>query len=921
MLTISKPLSASQARTYHAKEFTSAEQNYWKQDDRTLGEWHGRLADRFGLAGGVQEEHFARLADGQHPVNAEQLVIHRPVQEYTGTDGKSVAPVEHRAGWDATFSAPKSVSLTALVGGDDRVREAHREAVNIALSELERYTQARIGGNRPAETTGEFIAAKFEHDTARPVDGYAAPQLHTHAVIFNVTERSDGSTRALQPQGLFDSQQFATAVYQSELTYRLRGLGYEIEPGRSGAPEIKGYSQEYLDASSPRSQQIREHLQKTGYQGPEAAQIAAHSTRDKKEIHSPAEVLEAHRQIAAEFGNHAEKVVREARAHSQGHMPERNIESAQQAARQAVTYARDRNFEREAVTDERDLYRDALRRGMSEATYSEVRASFEARIAAGEFQRVPGQKHASGRSFTTPEAIRAEKEILQHMQQGQGHAEQIMPIQAAVAHTEKQQQLNAGQRAAAEEILTSRDVVQGLEGRAGVGKTTLLKSVREAAEKRGYVVKGFAPTSRAANELRDAGISADTLQGFIIRSAEPNPDRHLYMVDESSLASTKQVRDFLAKLDSGDRVLLIGDTRQHQGVEAGKPFEQLVGAGMKTTQLDQIVRQREAPELLKAVEHLSRGEIAEGVALLEQQGRVTEIADPQKRIAAIARSYAANPDSTIVVSPDNSSRRQINQAVRSELQAIGTVASENHAIRVLAPRSDMTGADRTWAARYNVDDVLHYPRGSHDIGIEKQSYTKVIATQPRDNLLTVQREDGTNVTYNPARLYGVTIYRELEREFAVGDRLSFTAPNRDLGVANRDLGTVAQIGRAGHLTVRMDSGKQVTLDANEMPHFDHGYAVTSHSSQGLTAQRVLVNVDTNAHPELINARFAYVSVSRASQDAQIYTNDASSLAAALSHDATKTSAVEIGKTSNFFQSAMLAVGKLPAHDGGVGFSH
>lgn len=432
MLTISKPLSASQAQTYHAKEFTSAEQNYWKQDDRALGEWHGKLADEFGLAREVDEHHFARLADGQHPLTGEQLVRHRIVQEYENTDGKSIAPVEHRAGWDATFSAPKSVSLTALVGGDDRVRDAHRQAVNIALNELERYTQARIGGNNPAETTGQFIAAKFEHDTARPVDGYAAPQLHTHTVIFNVTDRQNGQTRALQERGLFESQQFATAVYQSELTYRLRNLGYEIETGRSGAPEVKGYSQDYLDASSPRSQQIREHLEKSGYHGPEAAQIAAHSTRDRKEIHSPAEVLAAHRQIAAEFGNQADKVVAEARERAQRHTPDLNREYTRQVAQRAVTYARDRSFEREAVTDERDLYRDALRRGMSETTYAEVRASFEARIASGEFQLVPGQKHDSGRQFTTAETIRAEREVLRQMQQGQGRAEQIMPIQAAV---------------------------------------------------------------------------------------------------------------------------------------------------------------------------------------------------------------------------------------------------------------------------------------------------------------------------------------------------------------------------------------------------------------------------------------------------------------------------------------------------------
>jgi conjugative relaxase-like TrwC/TraI family protein len=907
MLTISKPLSASQAQTYHAKEFTSAEQNYWKQDDRALGEWHGKLADKFGLDGGVNEEHFARLADGQHPLTGEQLVRHRTVQEYENIDGKAVAPVEHRAGWDATFSAPKSVSLTALVGGDDRVRDAHRQAVNIALDELERYTQARIGGNSPAETTGQFIAAKFEHDTARPVDGYAAPQLHTHTVIFNVTERGDGSTRALQPQGLFESQQFATAVYQAELTYRLRNLGYEIEAGRSGAPEIKSYSQEYLDASSPRSQQIREHLEKSGYRGPEAAQIAAHSTRDHKEIHSPAEVLAAHRQIAAEFGNQADKVVAEARERAQRYAPDLNREDTRQVARQAVTYARDRSFEREAVTDERDLHRDALRRGMGETTYAEVRAGFEARIASGEFQLVSGHKHDSGRQFTTAETIRAEREILRQMQQGQGRADQIMPIQAAVAHTQKQQHLNAGQKAAAEEILTSRDVVQGLEGKAGVGKTTLLKSVREAAENRGYIVEGFAPTSRAANQLRDAGISADTLQGFLARVRQPAPERHLYMVDESSLASTKQVRDFLAKLEPGDRVLLIGDTRQHQGVEAGKPFEQLVNAGMKPAQVDQIVRQRNAPELLRAVEHLSRGEIAEGVALLEQQGRVTEIADPHQRIAVIAKSYAASPENTIVVSPDNASRRQINQAVRSELQALGTVATEDHTMRVLAPRSDMTGADRTWAARYIAGDVLYYPRGSQDIGIEKQSYTKVLAAQPQENMLTVQKDDGQIVTYNPARLYGVNVYRELEREFAVGDRLGFTAPSKELGVANRDLGTVQQIGNDGQLTVKMDNGRSVTFDADQMRHFDHGYAVTSHSSQGLTAERVMVNLDSHIHADLINQRFAYVSVSRASHDAHIYTDNAASLIGKLSHDVAKSSALQVGQQLSADPSAGLQV--------------
>jgi hypothetical protein len=348
-----------------------------------------------------------------------------------------------------------------------------------------------------------------------------------------------------------------------------------------------------------------------------------------------------------------------------------------------------------------------------------------------------------------------------------------------------------------------------------------------------------------------------------------------------------------------DKVLLIGDIRQHQGVDAGKPFEQLQQAGMQTAQLDTIVRQRD-PQLLKAVEHLSKNETEIGVQMLQQQGRVAEIVDPQERITAIAKAYAAHPENTIIVSPDNASRRAINQAVRQELQALGTLGNEDHAMRVLTPRSDMTGADRAWAARYQAGDVLHYIRGSREHGIEGGSYAQVVATDPKENLVTVRKENGEQVTYDPSRLRGISAYREIEREFAISDRIQLTAPNRELGVANRDLGTLQQIGEDGRMTVRMDGDKEktITFDPRDMRHLDHGYAVTSHSSQGLTSERVLVNMDTEVHHELINPRFAYVSVSRASHDAQIFTNDAATLAKSLSHDVSKPSAIDFGKSQN-----------------------
>src|SRR5664279_4632142 len=323
MLTISKPLSSGQAHSYHQREFSNSQDNYYTEGERVRGEWHGKLAEQWGLKGEVQEEHFARLADGQHPITAADLVRHRLGYEYLNNQGQTIHAMEHRAGWDATFSAPKSVSLTALVGADERVRVAHREAVNVALDELERYVQARIGGNHQPETTGRWAAAKFEHDSSRPVDGYAAPQLHTHVVIFNVTERENGDTRALQPHELYRSQQYATAVYRTELALRLKQLGYEIEQSPNGAPEIKGYTQEYLEASSPRRQQIKEHLNQEGVRGAEAAEIAAHRTRDAKVDVSHEEMQRRHQTMAERFGNQPERVVQEAQARAHQIQPPR----------------------------------------------------------------------------------------------------------------------------------------------------------------------------------------------------------------------------------------------------------------------------------------------------------------------------------------------------------------------------------------------------------------------------------------------------------------------------------------------------------------------------------------------------------------------------------------------------------------------
>jgi len=893
MLTISKPLSAGQARTYHAEEFANARENYYTEGERVAGEWHGRLAEQFGLRGEVREEHFHRLSEGQHPITGEQLVRHQNTREYLNERGEKIKTMEHRAGWDATFSAPKSVSLTALVGGDERVRDAHRESVAVALGEVEQYVQARLGSNLPAETTGKWITAKFEHDSARPVDGYAAPQLHTHVVFFNLTETANGETRALQPRELYRTQQYATAVYRSELASRLKSLGYEIERGESGQPEIQGYSKEYLKASSPRRQQIEEHLARENRRGAGAAQIATHQTRQGKLDISHEEMQERHKLIAERFGQQPERIVGAAR--------ERGIqmrkEGNDKAINQALVYSREKNLEREAVADERDLLRDALKRSMGNATFGEIRAEFEKRVQSHDFIESEHKSQAPGRAFTTTEMLAYERENIRAMRAGQDKMPPIASLEARQEVGKDHPHLSQSQRRAIDQILSSRDQVTALEGVAGAGKTTSLTVIREAVEREGCKVEGIAPTSRAAQKLAETGIESSTLQRRLAQSnGQRDRQTRLYVLDESSLASTKQMNELLHRLKNSDRVLLVGDTRQHQAVEAGIPYQQLQEAGIQTARLDEIVRQRD-PALKEVVHQLSHGNVWEAIEKLDAQGRVHEIPDRDERLKKIAIDYAKQPAATLVVSPDNQSRMEINQIIHREMQTHGQVDRLEHRLRVLVARQEITGADRQWAEQYARGDVVRYTRGSKTHGIEAGEYAWVERVNEKENLVTVKREDGEQVSYDPRRLQGVTLYRETERAFSEGDRVQFTAPYKEQHVANRELGTIEKMGASGNLQLLMDSGRSVAFNVKEHPHLDHGYAVTSHSSQGQTADRVLVHVDTEqAGEKLVNRRLAYVAVSRGRYDAQLYTNDKTHLTEQLSRDVSHRSAMGRGHT-------------------------
>jgi len=901
MMTLSKALAVSQAQGYYQREYSSATESYYTEKDKIAGEWRGKIATELGLEGAVEAEQYERLCNGQDPLTGEQLIKHVAAKEYENKYGENIVTNEHRAGWDATFSAPKSVSLAGLVGGDERILEAHRQSVDVALKELEKYAEARIGGNAPSERTGKFVAALFEHDASRPdkETGYAAPQLHTHAVIFNLTKMDNGKYRSIQPLELYRSQQLATAVYRMNLAERLQQLGYEIETNAKSAPQIKGFSQEYLDASSPRrrevekeAEEMKQRLAEQGIEVKDGAglmQAAARNERRSKK-YDRAEMRQRHLEMDAKFGSQARKAVEQAleRGPLIG-----NTEEITRRAAEAVTFARDNSTEREAVIDMRKVHMDALRRNLGLTTYEAIQAEIERRQRQGEFISINRKDRIE--ETTTRNMIVWESKNIQEALDGKGKQspfathEKLNEIVERY-ETDKKLQLNKGQRAVVEKILTSEDRILGLQGRAGTGKTTVLGIVRNAAWQAGYEVKGLAPSTRAAQLLEESGINSKSLQKFLFERQRPGGPR-LFVVDESSLASTKGVNRFFGRIRPEDRVLLVGDVTQHQAVEAGSPFEQLQRRGMETALLSQIVRQRN-PKLKEVVRRMSAHQVRDAITHLQINKRIIGIEDGNERLKAIAADYCRKPENTLVVAPANKERVAINELIHKQLQQENKVGPEDHATKVLVTRADMTGMERTFAGAYEPgQDIVHYHRDSKVYGVRKGDYARVQSVDRKENTLTVVFQDGRELTYNPTRLSGVSIYREDERQFAPGDRIQFRAPFADKRVANGELGTIEQI-EESKFAVALDNGRKVSLDSQTFRHLDYGYAVTSHSSQGQTVDRVLIHADTNQSEMILNRRMGYVALSRARDEATIYTNSVSELAGAVDRQVNKEVALD-----------------------------
>ena len=823
----------------------------------------------------------------------------------------------HRPGRDLTFSAPKSVSIAALVSGDERITGAHDNAVKAALSWVEgNAAETRVQDpetRRMVRARGqEIVAATFRHDTSRNLD----PQLHTHAVLANMVRGGDRKWRTMANEGLYERQKLIGMLYRSELARNLAELGYNIEKTHAdGRFEIAGVSRGVVEAFSTRRAEIEAAMEERGLgataENPRIAERAALMTRAAKRDVDRDTLRGVWERQAADLGFDAGALAAGAAArvaapavHGREAAPGVDAEIGASApgrtpAADAVAWAMEHLSEREAVFARDDLLAAALAHDPGRVTMSEAEREATALETAGALHAV--SLPSATDALATDRTVAEERETIALMRSGEDQGRAPMRGWAVEGHLHRGP-LTAGQKDAVKLILSATDRVVGVQGYAGTGKTTMLDRVRTLAEKKGWRMVGLAPSASAVKTLAsEAGIESETLQRFLARNAgaaegrltekgeramRASFDRTILVVDEGSLASTVQARDLLriANAFRIPRVVLVGDAKQLGAVDAGKPFAQLQAAGMKTAVMDEIMRQRD-PALREAVEASLKGEMERAFEKLGSN--VAQVKPDNVAGAVAARWLALSPEArenTGVMAPSHDLRVAINGHVRERLVREGRIRGTAMVSERLVSKG-YTNAEKALAGNYAPGDVVAFHRPYKRLGVEKGEERRVVGVDHQARSVMLEGRDGGTVAWKPSevggRRGGTEVYRTEEIELRAGDRIRWTRNHAGLGLVNSRTAEVSEV-RDGRAKFRLEEGRTLELGRNDpqLRHLDHAWASTVHAFQGRTVDNVIAAMEAR-HPHLTTQKSFYVEISRARDRAELVTDDAKELCAQL----------------------------------------
>ena len=704
-----------------------ARQDYYMDGGEPPGIWHGQGAEALGLVGQVDGQQLTRVFEGFHPVNDATLVELQ--------NGKG-----HRPGWDLTFSAPKSVSVLwsqADQATREAIQDAQLAAVNVALDYLESSCEvARRGKGGQQHELGKLIYATFEHGTSRAQD----PQLHTHALLLNITQRQDGTFGTLDAQDIFKSKMLAGAIYRAEFAYQLeQNVGIEVK--RDGIYfQVSGVPKTLCDELSKRRAEIEAVLEEKGWDSPEAAAFAALSTRSVKGHVPREELLDKWHEFGRGHG------WSQAQAYDVIGKPVPERDPKVQLA-QALGEVQGKVTEQSSTFSEREF----LRRMVEAAPGRGIRANDAISHAQKQLHDSPdfiylGEQRSSlggqrGESrFTTREMLEIEKGIFDAVEKSRtapscGVRESMLTGIIASRKSFSEEQANALRHIAEE----NRGSVRVVSGMAGTGKTTLLHAARLSWELEGFKVYGACISGKAAEGLQQgSGIGSETIHRTLwnLQTGQLRlNNKSVLVVDEAGMVGTRQMEKLVkATHNSGATLILVGDEKQIQSIEAGGIFTE-IGKRVGAAALTDIRRQRDDWARV-AVKDFAYGRADKGLEAYAQQGLLHIKDDLKATRTALIEQWKVGgiraPEDQLIFTGTRNDGVILNRMAQAERKRAGVLSEESLYIE---------------GDHFHVSDRVLFTAKSKTLGVLNGTMGEVVELEEDKKLMAVRLDNGSRVRF------------------------------------------------------------------------------------------------------------------------------------------------------------------------------
>ncbi|MDJ0647124.1 MAG: MobF family relaxase [Xenococcaceae cyanobacterium MO_188.B19] len=852
-LTQSKEKYYSESESQDKSQAKTATQN--KVAKLTQAVAYGKGAAELGLTGSFSKEDFKSLFYGFKPGSQERIRGHRPNGD-----------TQERLAEDLTFSAPKSVSMALHLNGDNRLFDAHTEAVKFVLDEVEqRYIQTRIqvNGERKVVNTGNLTAALIPHHTSRDGD----MQLHTHAVVFNGTKGADGKWRALHNDAIAN-QEWLGHLYQQKLAQKVQQLGYSIYETKNGF-ELEGISPHDIKVFSKRSVAIINQLKQEGKEINHANRDeAALTTRKAKNISQTLTEYQHHWQQEAKANK-----IKAPKAKTTPVAP-LGKKTASQLLNSAIAHLNETS-----VSLERDdIYKYVYRSGIQNFKLSELDQEISTNK---ELLTLKNDK------FTTVKALQREIKTVKQWMKGQGKRSPLLDNPNLEGTL-----LNSGQKEAISRTLTSTDTHQIIHGLSGVGKTTALGVLRQQLKGSKVEIKGFSPTIEAAAKLEsELKIKTNTVAHLVLSKPDNKPHQ-LWIIDEAGMMSAKGATAILDKADSvGARILLVGDKGQNSSIEAGSPLRSLISHGATTHSISKILRQQNTIQK-QAVELIAEGNGKSALELLNTHGYVTEIEDREERSQSVAKQYLELSDKereqTLIVTGTNKERRSITQEIRKGLKTEGKLGESVKAVQLVS--RNLSKEQSKQINNYETGDYIKLHREYKGTPLQKGKLYKVEGIEGEHLLLS--SHGGRNYRFDPSKFRDKQVFTSDEIELAVGDQLRWTAgADKHLGQINGKQVTVTNFNSMS-MNVMDNQGKTQEVSLLKPLPLDYNLVSTSYRAQGKSKKRVIVSATSDPTSSL---EPFYVKISRQTKDLTVYTQNLEKLRKWVEHSNAQENPLELIK--------------------------